>query len=251
MLFSVPDSLVCGPAAGGNEQAGCHAGQFSTSHYNEAFDNHMGITPAGRADPNGTDFWWDEFVGSRGNCWYRNLGPKPITSSPAGLPDCDDGKDPAASVGKGNPQNEGELISCVAAFETRNFEPGGPCPWLTPPSEPSGGDSGPSRSPFLPIATASAGPVPASPARNPVPLGQASCTDWNRAGEPGRLELVERVRAFAGGVVNTGEANIGTGAVLANADAHGLFDGWCARAYAQGFLLYKLYTHAAAFAHRR
>ena len=26
-----------------------------------------------------------------------------------------------------------------------------------------------------------------------------------------------------------------------------LYDGWCGRDYAQDFLLYKLYTHAAAF----
>jgi hypothetical protein len=250
MIFSVPDSLVCGPAAGGNEQAGCDSGKFSTSHYNQTFDNRMGLRPDGTADPNGTDFWWDEFAGSRGNCWFRNLAPKPITSSPGSLPDCDDGKDPAASVGTGNAQNEGELVSCVAAFETRNFDPGGPCPWLTPPTEPgsgSGSRATMARRAFEPVASARA----TAPPRDPVPLGQASCTEWNRAGDAGRPALAERVRAFAGGVVNDGRRDIGTGAVLSGEDAQRLFDGWCARSYASDFLLYKLYTHAAAFSRRR
>ena len=33
-------------------------------------------------------------------------------------------------------------------------------------------------------------------------------------------------------------------------DAHEVYNTWCSRAYAQDFLLYKLYTHAAAFGHR-
>jgi hypothetical protein len=251
MIFSVPDSLVCGPAAGGNEQAGCKSNEVSTSHYNQSFDNLMGFTPEGKADRNGLDFWWDEFPGSRGNCWFRNSSPTPITSSPAVLPDCDDGKDPAASLGTGNPQNEGELVSCVAAFESRNFDPGGPCPWLTPPSDP---DSGQSTGAFQPgfAAPASARATSATDKQVAVvPLGQVSCVDWNRSTESARPALAQRLRAFAGGVVNTGSENVGTGAVLSYEDAHKLFDAWCVRQYAQDFLLYKLYTHAAAFSRRR
>jgi hypothetical protein len=83
-----------------------------------------------------------------------------------------------------------------------------------------------------------------------VPLGQTSCTDWNAARDVDRPALIQRLRAFAGGVVNTGERDIGTGAVLTYDEARRLYDAWCIRAYAQDFLLYKLYTHAAAFAHR-
>ena len=90
MLFAVPDSLICGPDSG-NQQAGCNAGSFSTSHYNGFYDNLMGARPDGTSDPNGTDFWWDQFAGNRGNCWYRNSGPKPITTDPSPLPNCDDG----------------------------------------------------------------------------------------------------------------------------------------------------------------
>ncbi|MBW3609135.1 MAG: hypothetical protein KY463_12420 [Actinobacteria bacterium] len=51
------------------------AQQDDTSHYNKFLHNRMGIAPGGRALPNGTDFWWDEFLSNRGNCWYDNTGP--------------------------------------------------------------------------------------------------------------------------------------------------------------------------------
>jgi hypothetical protein len=248
MVFSVPDALVCGPAAGGNEQAGCNAGEFSTSHYNQTFDNKMGVRPDGTADRNGTDFWWDVFPGARGNCWFRNAAPVPITSSPPNLPDCDDGRDPATSIGTGNPQNESELVSCVAAFETRNFDPNGPCPWIRPPADPDGGGGEANQlvKPFAARATT----VRSRYTLEEIPLGQMTCSDWNRAGDEQRPRLVERIRGFAGGVVNDGSHDIGTGAVLTYADAETLYDGWCANAFGQDFLLYKLYTHAAAFGHR-
>ena len=136
MIFAIPDAIICGPVAGGNVQAGCDPARFSTSHRNTIHDNRMGISPDGRALPNGLDFWWDEFVGNRANCWYGNHGPKPITSSPGQLPHCDSGADPSSSVGLGNVVNYGELISCLLAFETRNFDPNGTCPWLRPPQRP-------------------------------------------------------------------------------------------------------------------
>ena len=262
MLFSVPDSLVCGPAAGGNEQAGCEAGKFSTSHRNRMFENRMGVRPDGTTDPNGTDFWWDDFPGSRANCWYRNTGPEPIrTDPPARLSDCNDGRDPELSIGVGS-DNEGELISCVAAFETRNFDPNGPCPWIRSPSEPqpgrsSGGPGGGGGLPELPVLGRYSYAPPATPAgdgdpsrQDPVPLSQASCSDWHAQDAAGRAELAGRIRAFAGGVVNTGSEDVGTGAVLSHADAQRLFASACSREYAESFLLYKLYTHAAAFSRR-
>jgi hypothetical protein len=246
MVFSVPDSLVCGPAAGGNEQAGCSAGQLSTSHYNHLYDNHIGVRPDGTPDPNGTDWWWDSFVGSRGNCWWRNTGPKPATSSPANLPNCSEGKDPATSVGTGAPDNEAELVSCVAAFETRNYDPNGPCPWVKAPTEPGQPSTSKTFQPvFPPLAARSAAP----PTRGPVPrepLGQISCRDWNRTSDADRPALADRLRGFAGGVVNTGQRDVGTGATLTYDQVEGLYSGWCSRAYAQDFLLYKLYTAAAA-----
>ena len=259
MVFSVPDALVCGPAAGGNEQAGCNSTQISTSHFNQTFENKMGVRPDGRQDANGTDFWWDAFVGSRGNCWFNNTGPKPITTDPPGrLSDCADGRDPGQSIGTGD-DNELELVSCVAAFETRNFDPEGPCPWIRKPADPgdggSGGSSGSADSSPLARHASFTRPAVARAARSPrrgeVPLGQTNCTDWAAAGDAGQARLAERLRAFAGGVVNTGQENVGTGAVMTAEEADAVFDGWCAQAYASDFLLYKLYTHAAAFGRRR
>ncbi|HEV3000830.1 MAG TPA: right-handed parallel beta-helix repeat-containing protein [Solirubrobacteraceae bacterium] len=251
MLFSVPDSLVCGPAAGGNEQAGCDSTKVSTSHYNQTYDNKMGVRPDGRPDPNGTDFWWDAFAGSRGNCWFRNTGPKAITTSPAGLPDCEDGRDPALSVGTGS-TNQLELISCVIAFETRNFDPDGPCPWIRTPPEPRAAartaGSGPAFAPLAGARTTAAAP---RASRSRIPLGQLTCTDWNGTAQPARTALLDRIRGFAGGVVNDGSRDLGTGAVLTHEQAAALYDGWCGQAYASEFLLVKLYTHAAAFSRRR
>jgi Right handed beta helix region len=137
MLFAVPDSLICGPAADGNEQAGCEPGSFSTSHNNSYYGNVMGIAPDGRAEPNGLDFWWDSFPGNRGNCWYDNSGAAPITTSPSPLPDCDGGRNPDSSMGTGNSENEGELVTCFVAFETDNFDPSSsPCPWFDSPPKP-------------------------------------------------------------------------------------------------------------------
>jgi hypothetical protein len=95
--------------------------------------------------------------------------------------------------------------------------------------------------------------APGRDARDPaaVPLGQVNCGDWNAAGEAGRPALAARLRAFAGGVVNTGERDVGTGAVLSLEDTQALYATWCRYRYAEEFLLYKLYTHAAAFARRR
>jgi hypothetical protein len=131
MVFSVPDAFVCGPGAGGNEQAGCDESKVSTSYRNRHHDNIMGIDPQGRRDPNGTDFWWDEFRDNTNNCWYRNIGrdgtEASITSYPLILPsDC------ATSRGMGGPVQEAELLQCFVAIssETKN------CPWFVTPPEP-------------------------------------------------------------------------------------------------------------------
>jgi hypothetical protein len=87
--------------------------------------------------------------------------------------------------------------------------------------------------------------------RGYVPLGQLTCADWNAAsGADARADIVSRIRGFAGGVVNDGSHDIGTGATLSDEDARRLYDGWCTRSYAEAFLLYKLYTHGAVFANR-
>lgn len=140
MVFGVPDAFVCGPAAGGNEQAGCSPEQVSTSHRNRHYGNAMSRDLQGRPDPNGVDFWWDQFVDNRNNCWYGNTGrdgsAASVTSDPPAplLPsDC------ATSRGTGNPVHEQELLACFADFSAggdSGASGGTVCPWFTTPPEP-------------------------------------------------------------------------------------------------------------------
>jgi hypothetical protein len=253
MLFSVPDFLVCGDAAGGNQQAGCDPNGQTTSFYNSQYENDMGTRPDGTADPNGTDFWWDPYPNTVGNCWYKNRPAKgaTITQSPVAppLPNCNDGKEPSQSVGYGDPNQTGELLSCLASFESRQFDENGPCPWFKTPPEPQPGQS----STPLPVRSASFEspferqvPVPTDGAINKRnDLSGVSCVQWNYAGEEGRAWLVDKIREFAGGVVNDGERDLGYGNTLTDDQATDLFNDTCPKEYAQGFVLYKLYTYAA------
>ncbi len=132
MLFAVPDALVCGAANNGNEQAGCDEKKTSTSFRNRYYGNVMGRNPSGQRDPNGTDFWWDNFPGNTNNCWYSNTGKDgtaaSITTEPSNLPsDC------AKSMGTGVPTGDPELLSCFADFEGGV---GGACSWFETPAEP-------------------------------------------------------------------------------------------------------------------
>ena len=252
MLFSVPDQLVCGPAPGDNRQAGCDPNGLTTSFYNSQYDNVMGVRPDGTVDPNGTDFWWDPYPGTVGNCWWGNTaapGAK-ITQSPAAppFPDCDNGKDPSKSVGTGNPAQTGELLSCVAAFETRMFDPNGPCPWFKTPSEPqpgAGSRATARAAAFGPAFTATVPRQADGHIDRRSDLSGVSCAQWNAAGDSGRAWLVDKISRFAGGPVNDGTKIVGYGDTLTSDRAYALFDTWCPEQYAQGFLLYKLYTYAA------
>src|SRR5688500_1255528 len=186
MVFSVPDQLVCGPAAGGNQQAGCDPNGQSTSFYNSHYDNRMGVRPDGTADPNGTDFWWDPYPGTIGNCWWNNTHAPGAEITYSGeetgepLPNCDDGKRPDRRIGTGNPAQTGELGSCVVAFETRTFDPNGPCPWFkTPPEpEPGGGGAAQQSSAFARLPSGPAR-VEKRPLNRFADMSGVTCTDWN------------------------------------------------------------------------
>jgi hypothetical protein len=255
MLFAVPDQLVCGEGNGGNQQAGCDPDGQTTSFYNSHYENHMGVTPDGKADPNGTDFWWDPYPGNVGNCWWGNIpakgaeitydGGPPYAAT--GFPDCDNGKNPDASMATGSPTQTGELASCVAAFETRTFDPNGPCPWFkTPPEpQPSGGSARQTGPAFDRLPTTVSRRVRA-PLNRRADLSGVTCAEWNAASDEDRAWLVDTVAAFAGGVVVDGEGIVGHGDTLTTRRANSLFNGSCGPSYAQSFLLYKLYTYAAA-----
>jgi hypothetical protein len=73
-----------------------------------------------------------------------------------------------------------------------------------------------------------------------------NCSDWRRASIEERRTTVAQLRKFAGGPVGS-SAGIQHGPVLSDGRAYRLFQSYCAKPFARGFKLYKLYTHAAAF----
>jgi hypothetical protein len=248
MIFSVPDGLVCGPAADGNEQSGCDSTKVSTSHYNQTYDNVMGKRPDGKVDRNGLDFWWDNSSGSRGNCWFRNKSPLGITSAPSTLPDCADGADPSLSLGTGDPAQEQELVICASAFFTRSYD-GNPCVWLQPPQDPGDGDPAMGKNqPATPLTNLPIARASGVPRQRNVPLGQTTCSDWNAAqSDSSRTVLLMKVRGFVGGRINDESTQIGHGPRMSDEQMTTLFDNWCGYQYAQSFLLYKLYAYTGDF----
>jgi hypothetical protein len=76
-------------------------------------------------------------------------------------------------------------------------------------------------------------------------LQSARCSQWQRGSARERAAIVSTLQAVVGGPTPYGQAS-----ALPPADATALFDRACSRAYAKSFLLYELYTRAAAF-HRR
>jgi hypothetical protein len=125
MLLAVPDAVACDPSNGCTPQ-----NVSSTSNRNRTHDNILGIAPGGASRPNGNDFWWDQFAGNTGNCWYDNTtstGDPPTSDPPSPLlpSDC------ATSVGTGRPDKEAYLADCAL-----NGPDGPPCDWSTPPSKP-------------------------------------------------------------------------------------------------------------------
>jgi hypothetical protein len=140
MLFAVPDATVCGPPPVGSSSPvpGCDSKKFSTSYNDHFYGNTMGVSPSGAVQPNGTDFWWDNFPSNTGNCWYQNAPApgKSITSSPSTLPDCSNGADPSMSMGTGDPGNESELTTCLGAVATGGYDSSTGCAWFTTPPKP-------------------------------------------------------------------------------------------------------------------
>jgi hypothetical protein len=83
-----------------------------------------------------------------------------------------------------------------------------------------------------------------------VPIRLANCRDWNQADAAQRLGTVRALTNFAGGPVVGPSERVGNGPVLTDKQAYQLFDSYCAKTFARGFKLYKLYVRAAAFTPR-
>jgi hypothetical protein len=74
------------------------------------------------------------------------------------------------------------------------------------------------------------------------PLQQASCAEWRTATPDERAAVIATLKRNVGA-----GTPYGPGTTLSAADAYALFERACARPYADGFLLYQIYTRAAAF----
>ena len=177
MLQAAPDALIKAlrgsPEGNLDKQIHCPTGEgatlATTSCDNRFFENTMGQVPPGfevhpgltkfgnqtglldtplpSRLPNGVDFWWDEFSGNTGNCWYDNVGPDgtrgsltgnpplpPVegTSPPGFLPE-----DCATSVGLGRPEKSSELLRCFLQRETDSEDTDLPtCDWFKTPPRP-------------------------------------------------------------------------------------------------------------------
>lgn len=73
-----------------------------------------------------------------------------------------------------------------------------------------------------------------------------NCSDWQESDEGIRAYVVDRLETIVGGQI-TGRGADGRGATITDDQAQRLFDGTCSSPRARGFLLYKLYGHAAGF----
>src|SRR3954467_11833217 len=146
MLVAVPDVIACAPSPDEGAPPCAPKSLSSTSDNNRYYNNVMGRTPDGKVMPNGVDFWWDQFPGNTGNCWYSNLGPDGRTGSVTGDPvtppaegtsvpgflpeDCGS----PADIGTGNPVKEAVLVSCAAnVSNSSNDDP--VCDWFHPPAQ--------------------------------------------------------------------------------------------------------------------
>ena len=247
MLFAVPDATVCGPDST-TPVPGCEPTQLSTSYDNQFSGNTMGVSPAGAVKPNGTDFWWDNFPGNTGNCWWGNKAApgESVTTSPLLLPSCANGTDPGSSVGIGDIPNESELIACLAGFTVAGYPDGDPntCSWTVTPSKPSAARAttavdGAAQVELLAatcaaelsprLCSAYAGLLPdvstgfgwadtalerflprstAESLTSARPLSSYNCSWWRQADQDNRLGIVQRIRDYATQAINGDAANV-------------------------------------------
>ena len=165
VLASVPDQLAGEPEGNVDPAVHCSVtGVSTTSCDNRFFGNVMGRPPPGfkfnseigkfgnrhgsdtrKSLPNGVDFWWDEFAGNDGNCWFNNTGAdgskNSITGSGAGVPPdllpgtCE------TSVGQGDPVKEAILADC--SMYSRGDRPGDHplCYWFQMPPQPKSAEA--------------------------------------------------------------------------------------------------------------
>jgi hypothetical protein len=174
MLQATPDALIREfrgePEGNLDEQIHCPTPSdeepiSTTSCDNKYTANHMGQVPEGFAPfpeltmfenqtsfsggevpnraPNGVDFWWDEWSGNTGNCWYDNQGPDGTRGSLTGDPPLGpEGQsmpgflpeDCISSLGRGAPYKTSEVLECFIQFDEGTDVP--TCDWFETPARP-------------------------------------------------------------------------------------------------------------------
>jgi hypothetical protein len=106
----------------------------------------------------------------------------------------------------------------------------------------------------LGLATARDAPAPAPPPAKPaahpytgliggVQLQQARCIQWNAGTTAERNKVAGALSYVVGGASTSG----GRGTTLSTSETYALFDRACSSTIAAHWLLYELYTRAAAF----
>ena len=262
MLFSVPDQLVCGEAADGNQQAGCDPNGQTTSFDNSHYENRMGFRPDGTADPNGTDFWWDPYPGTTGNCWWdnrRRAGREHHHLARARCPTASAARKPEQSSGTGNPAQTGELAELRRRVRDAQLRPeravpvvqdaaGAPAEGrLASSASARSASSGPTTVVLVPgrVYRSSSGSIDrrATSAASTAPTGTPRATPAARGSSrrsPSSSAAWSTTRSRSSATATRSRRSRPTTCSTRRAR----------KPYAQGFVLYKLYTYAAAVTDR-
>ena len=108
---------------------------YDTSNYNRSFANRMGITPSGKKQHNGLDFWWDDQ--GLGNCWEGNTSSRgePTDNFVVDPGPCADG---GSKLLPGVPAKDAGFLSCSQydrADPTWRHPPA--CEWFDSPAKPT------------------------------------------------------------------------------------------------------------------
>ncbi len=311
MLLAIPDAIVQ-PTPEGNVNPGIScptAPSLTTSCNNHYFNNLMGQVPPGFTEqawagmrfgaphgdldggplPNGVDFWWDEFPGNVGNCWFDNTGSDgtaaSVTGPGAGSPpemlpsDCEN------SMGTGDAAKEGILLDCSMWERGQTAADRPACDWFSDPAEPGSAAAKQANRKasrrlerFLRTAeatriqerldayasdpegvmaarTAANEEIPASdPAKfGAKPLGQVTAGSVAQLAQCSDWKDGTRAQRLATIADIRAQVNLRDGTVqipaLSDERAYRLFQSACSNDFAASFRLYKLYARATGFSY--
>ncbi len=311
MLLAIPDAIVQpDPDGQVNPGIACPtAPSLTTSCNNQYFDNHMGQVPPGFTEqawagmrfgaphgkldggplPNGVDFYWDEFAGNVGNCWFDNTGSDGTAASitgpgPGSPPDLLP-SDCANSMGNGDAAKEAVLLDCSMWERGQTAADRPACDWFTNPAEP--GSPAAKRANrkaerrlerFLKTAEATRiqerldayaqdpeGVLAARSAQSAKvavaepsdfgakPLGQVTAGSVAQLAQCSDWKQGNRAQRLATIADIRAQVNLRDGTIqipaLSDERAYSLFQSACSNDFARSFRLYKVYARATGFSY--